>query len=85
MANKYTTAAAASFCTENGRRVSNRTFEGYRKKAPADPGEHGPRFFRDPLTQTTYYLELDLLAWISELDARLIERGRSQQPKELAA
>ena len=85
MAKKFLTAAAARYCSEHGRSISHRTLQKYRTKGPDDPGELGPKFFRDPVTQATVYFETDLLAWITELDARLIERGRSQKPKQLAA
>jgi hypothetical protein len=80
MHTKLTTAAAAKFCTENGRRVSHRTLQKYRLKAPGDPGERGPGYMRDPVTGITYYLVDDLKLWIGELDARCcsadaVERG----------
>ena len=85
MARKLTTTEAARFCTENGRMLSHRTLQKWRTRGTKDPGEKGPRFFRDPVSGYAFYFETDLLAWIEELDSRLIERGHAPQPKQLAA
>ena len=85
MALKLSTSEAALFCTANGRRISLRTLQKMRTRAPGDPGEKGPRFLRDPVTLHAHYLEPDLRAWIDELDRRLVERAPAPQPKQLAA
>jgi hypothetical protein len=78
------TSEAAAFCTARGRRVSVRTLQKLRLKGPDDPGQHGPRFFRDAVTGWCWYLESDLLDWVAELDARLVESARGDQPAGLA-
>lgn len=79
----YLTSAAAKFCSENGRPTSPRTLQKYRRKAPDDPGEKGPNWFRDPVTGFAIYFEADLLAWIRERDERLVERAPITQPPQL--
>jgi hypothetical protein len=83
MSNKYLTTSAAAFCSSNGRKVSARTLQKWRLRAPNDPGERGPRYWRDPVSGYVFYLEDDLRAWIAELDKRLVERAPSPQPKQL--
>jgi hypothetical protein len=85
MERKFTTYAAAQFCTDNGRKISHRTLQKYRTKGRDDPGECGPKFYRDPITGTTLYLESDLRKWIADLENRLIERGSMPQPAHLAS
>jgi hypothetical protein len=82
---KFNTAEAARFCTENGRRISVSALRKYRIKGAQDPGERGPRFMRDPSTGKALYLERDLLAWIDDLERRLVERGSAPQPRQLSA
>ena len=84
MSRKFRTKAAAEFLASRGDRVSYRTLQGYRTRAPEDPGEHGPRWFRDTATAECWYFEVDLLEWIAQRNARLIERAPAAQPACLA-
>lgn len=85
MPKTYQTAAAARFLTEHGRQTSVRTLQKYRLKAPGDPGEKGPRYFRDTATGYCLYREDDLLAWVREREARLVERAPAAKPAHLVA
>ena len=80
---KLRTQAAAQYLTEhgeNGRRVSGRTLQAWRRKGPADPGERGPDFYRDPQSGFCYYAKEDLDRWINERASRLVRRGSTAQP-----
>ena len=83
MSRKMLTTEATRYCNARGRKVSPRTLQKYRLKGQDDPGEHGPRFLRDPATGWAYYLEADLLIWCEEFDRRLVERGPTPQPPKL--
>lgn len=82
---KLLTKQAAEFCTRNGRRITAKSLRVYRSKKSEDPGEHGPRFYRDAVTGRCYYDEADLEAWIVSFEARLIEGGRGRRPSWLEA
>jgi hypothetical protein len=81
---KFRTGAAAKFLAEIGEKYSPRTLQGYRLKGPDDPGEPGPKWYRDPITEECFYFSDDLLAWIDERNSRLVERSHVPQRKQLA-
>ena len=85
MNRRFRTKEAAAFLTALGDRISHRTLQGYRTRGPDDPGEAGPKWFRDPVTGDCVYFEEDLVTWKSARDSRLIERGTAPQPAQLAA
>ncbi len=79
MARRFLTKKAADYCSARGRPISFKSLQNYRCRGQADPGERGPRFFRDPQSGVCYYHEIDLDAWIAEFEKRLVEGAR--QPR----
>jgi len=79
MTRKLTTKTAAEFCTARGRPITAKSLQNYRIKGPEDPGEHGPKFYRDPVSGWVYYDEVELAAWVDGFKERLVEGAR--QPR----
>ena len=57
------TAAAAAFCTQQGRRTSVSFLQKRRLRGPDDPGDPGPDFYRDSFGRC-WYPQSSLIAWV---------------------
>jgi hypothetical protein len=76
------TAAAAQYLSAGGRRASASLLRKFRMKGLTDPGDHGPRWVRDPGGYCLYRRE-DLDAYLAEWRARLRPMERRGIPPQL--
>jgi hypothetical protein len=75
----YPTRAAVERLDALGVRSSIRTLARQRARAPDDPGDHGPAFYRAPDGRVCYF-ESDLQAYATARLEGLAYRGKADAP-----
>jgi hypothetical protein len=79
-----TTSPAAAYLRAHGKRASASLLRKLRTKGPADPGQSGPKWVRDPAGYCLYRRE-DLDAYLEQWRAQLRPMAQHEQPERLRA